>query len=127
MTPAEPNTVWKRPEFGKILANKDQSNYQSGTGEMMHMMRWSRPDMYDVTCNCARHMMLTIRTHYNAMVFIMNYCVTSPERGLVFKQHSEWDGISTDYKFEVTVKTDSDYVQCLDMRRSIMGSVVYMN
>ena len=51
-TPVESNSVIKRPELGKILANKDQSNYWSGTGKMMHMMRWSRPDTYNVTHNC---------------------------------------------------------------------------
>ena len=40
VTPAEPNAVLKRPEPGKILANKDQSKYQSGLKKMMNMMRW---------------------------------------------------------------------------------------
>ena len=34
---AEPNTVIKLPEHGEILANKDQSKYQSGVGKMVHM------------------------------------------------------------------------------------------
>ena len=65
--PAEPNTVLKRPEPGEILANKDQSKYQSGIEKMMHMMRWSRPDMYNLT-------------HYNATICIMDCCVTNAQR-----------------------------------------------
>ena len=68
-------------------------------------MRWYRIDIYNVTCNCTIHMILAGRTHYNAMLCIIDYCMTTPERGLVLKQHCYWDGISTDYKFEVTVKT----------------------
>ena len=36
VTPAEPNTVLKRPESGEILANKDQSKYWSGIGKYAH-------------------------------------------------------------------------------------------
>ena len=32
-----------------------------------------------------------------------------------------------DYEFEVTVKTDGNYPKCLDTRRSMTGSVVYLN
>ena len=54
---------------------------------------------------------------------MMDYCVTTP----VLKPYSNWDGISTDYKFEVMVKTHSDYPKCLDIRRSMTGNVVYLS
>ena len=73
VTPAEPNTVLKRPEHSDILANKDQSKYQLGIRKLMHRMKWSWPDIYNATKNCARHMMLAGRTHYDAMVPVMNY------------------------------------------------------
>ena len=131
MTPAESNTVLKRPEPGKILANKDQSKYWSGIGKMMHIMRWSRQGINNATCDCTRHMTLAGRTHYDAMVYMMDYCMTTPERGLVLKPpvlkpHGDWDGISMDYEFEVTIKTASNYAKCPDTR-SVTGSVVYPN
>ena len=95
VTPAEPNTVLKRPEPIEILANKDQSKYQSGIGKMMHIMRWSRPEIYNAAYDCVRHIMLAGRTHYNAMIHVLDYCVTTPERGLVLKPFSNWDGINT--------------------------------
>ena len=87
-------------------------------------MRWSRPDKYNPTHDCTRHMMLVGKTHYNAMMHTMDYCVTTPERGLVLKPFCKWDGISTDYKFEVIVKTDYEYAKCPDMRQSMTGTVV---
>ena len=60
-------------------------------------------------------MTLAGKTHYDAMMHIMDYCVTIPERGLVLKPFSKWDGISTDYKC------------CPYRRRSITGCVVYLN
>ena len=72
-------------------------------------------------------MTLEGRTHYNAIICIMDYSMTSPARGLVLKPHGNWDRINTDYEFEVTVKTYSDYAKCPDMRRSITGSAVHLN
>ena len=93
----------------------------------MHMMRWSRLDIYNTTQDCTRYMMLADRTHNDAMVCIIDYCITTPERGLVLKTHDNWDGISTDYEFEVRVKTDSVYAKCPDTRRNIIRSVVYLD
>ena len=57
--------------------------------------------------------MLAGRTCYDVMVRIMNYCMTTPERVLVLKQHGDWDRSSIDYKFEVMVKVDSNYAKML--------------
>ena len=72
-------------------------------------------------------MMLAGRTHSDAMVCIMDYCMTIPERGLVLKPHGDGDGVNTDYEFEVTVKMDSDYAKYPNTRRSMRESVVYLN
>ena len=87
------------------------------------MMRWSSQDLYNKTQDCTRHMMLAGRTHYNAMVCIMDYYMTTPERGFIPKPHGNWDGISPYYKFEVLIKTDSDHSKFPGMKRSITGSV----
>ena len=89
---------------------------------MMHMMRWTRSDVYHATCDCARHVKLAGKTHYNAVICIMDYCVT-----LVLKPYGYWDGIIIGYKFEVMVRKDSDYAKCTDTRRSMTKSVVYLN
>ena len=109
------------------FGNKAQSKYQSGIRKMMHMMRWYRLEVYNATHNCTRHMMLAGRTHYDVMVCIMDCWITPPERGLLLMPHGDWDGISTDYKFEVKVKMGSDYAKCPDRKWSITGSLVYLN
>ena len=76
------------------------------------MMRWSRQDIYNMTHNSTRHKMLAGSMHYNAMVHIVDYCMTTTKRGLVLKLHGDWDGISTNYKFEVKVKMDSNNAKC---------------
>ncbi len=34
---------------------------------MMHMMKWTRPDIYNAVRDCARHMQGTTKDHYQAM------------------------------------------------------------
>ena len=72
-------------------------------------------------------MMLEGKTHYDAIVHGIDYCMITPERGLVLKPQGNWEGISMDYKFEVRIRTDSDCAKCSDMRKSITGSVVYLS
>ena len=86
-----------------------------------------KEDTYNATQVCARPMMLSGKTHYNAMICIMDYCVTTPERGSVLKPYGDRDGISTDYKIKVMVRTNSDYAKYLDTRRSMTERVVYLN
>ena len=49
---------------------------------------------------------------------------TTPERGLVLNPHCDCDGISTDYKFEVAAKMDTNYAKCPDTRRSKTRSML---
>ena len=63
LTQAKPNMVFKRPVYGKLFVNKDKSKYWSGIRKMMHMMKLSRPDIYNSTQDFTRHIMLAGRTH----------------------------------------------------------------
>ena len=85
------------------------------------------PDIYNETHECTRHVKLAGRTDYVAMMCIMDCSTTTPERGLMLMPFDKWDGIDTDYKFKVTVRTDSYYAKCPDTRKSMTGAVVYLN
>ena len=63
---------------------------------MVLMMRLSRMDTYNVTFDCARHMKLAGKTCYDAMVHIVDDCLTTPESELVIKPFGERDRIDTD-------------------------------
>ena len=60
-------------------------------------------------------MILTWRTHYNAMVYIMDYCFATPERGLAV------------IGMELVQITNLKLQKMLDARRSMTESVVYLN
>jgi len=57
------------------------------------MMRWSRPKIYNGVRELSRFMTIgASKDHVLVMEKIMNYCLTTRERGLLLKPTQEWDG-----------------------------------
>ena len=51
LTPAEPGMVLMKAKEDEAIDAATQSMYWSGVGKLIHMMKWSRPDMLDhITC-----------------------------------------------------------------------------
>jgi hypothetical protein len=57
--------------------------------------------------------------HYKAMLQVMNYCVTTADRGLKLKPNRKWDG-DPKFEFIITGRSDSDYATDTDTRKSIL-------
>ena len=83
--------------------------------------------MYNSVRDCARHMKIDREDHYEAMIRLMDYCVSTPERGLLLAPKGNWDGRDASYEFEISVSADSGYAKDLDSRRSITGVVTYLD
>jgi len=66
-TPADPGSTL--PKMGKDtdVDVKVQTYYRSGVGKLLHMMRWSRPDVYNAICDLSRHIKASTMTHVKAM------------------------------------------------------------
>lgn len=96
----------------------ESTKYRSGVGKLMHMMQYSRPEIYNAVRDLARHMKSPTQVHYNAMLRVMKYCVETPNRGLTLEPEGEWDG-SNKYLFTVSGRSDSDYAKCQVTRKSI--------
>jgi len=47
MTPAEAGSVLERCADGEALTEGEQTRYRSCVGKLLHMMRWSRPEIYN--------------------------------------------------------------------------------
>lgn len=56
----------------------------------------------------------------------MQYCVETPNQGLMLKPEGKWDG-SKDYLFTIGGREDSDYSKCEDTRKSVSGYHVLLN
>jgi hypothetical protein len=55
-TPAEQCNVLMKCDKGTELGGKEQKKYQSGVGKLLHMMRWSPPEIYSAVRELSRFM-----------------------------------------------------------------------
>jgi hypothetical protein len=126
-TPAAPGTALQVVPDGKVIEPSRQSLYRKAVGKLLHVMRWSRPDILNATRETSRFMGGAVEAHNKALYRIMKYCVDTPERGLVLNPTGSWDGKDKTYKFQIRGKGDSDYAKDIATRKSVGGRVVYLN
>ena len=93
--------------------------FRKGIGKMLHMMRWSRPDVLNRTRECSMMMSCAMEPHITAMKRAMKYVVNTAERGLLLKPKGIWDG-TRNFLFEITGMSDSDYAKD-ESRKSVNG------
>jgi hypothetical protein len=124
-TPAETGQVLSKGEKTKEMPIERQKKYRSGTGKLLHMMRWTRPEILNAVRECSKLMSGAMEVHMAAMKRIMRYVVTTAARGLKICPNAEWDG-SKDFPFEVEGWSDSEYAKD-DSRRSVNGWSVFLN
>jgi hypothetical protein len=126
LTPAAAGSVLTVVEAGKELSGTMQTKYRSGVGKLMHMMQYSRPEIYNSVRDLARHMTKAGEEHFVAMLRVMKYCVCTANRGLVLAPVGTWDGHPNSIEFIVSGRSDSDYAK-EDSRKSVSGHRVLLN
>ena len=122
-TPAEAGDVLSKGE--NLLSKGEQTEYRSGVGKLLHMMRWTRPEIYNRVRELSRFMSGATEQHLKAMKRVMKYCVTYKKRGLTLRPQGEWDG-TAGYLFKVRGKSDSEYAKD-ESRKSVNGWAVWLN
>ena len=126
-TPAEPGKVLMKCEEGTELNSKGKKTYSTGVGKLLHMMRWSRPEIYNAVRELSRFMTNgASKAHTKAMHRVMEYCVTTPERGLTLQPDTEWDG-DPEFKLTISGISDSDYAKDPETRKSVSGNSTFLN
>jgi hypothetical protein len=88
--PAEAGQLMMRAVAGDKVTVEVQSTYRSGVGKLLHMMRWSRPDVLNSIRELWKHMTAATQTHLKAMYRAMTYCVHTKDRGLTLKPNRAW-------------------------------------
>ena len=104
----------------EVISKEEHSKYRTGTGKLLHVTRWSRPDIWNATRELTRAVKDPSRIHYLAMLKCMKYCVRTKSRGWVLKPTRKWDG-KKGFKFRISGRSDSDYAKCPATRRSVSG------
>ena len=120
VTLAEAGQVLVKVDSKNAISVQEQSKYRSGVGKLLHMMRWSRPEIQNSVRELSRHCNQASKAHVKAMLRVMTYCVATPERGWYMKPMRSWDG-NKNFEFIVSGCSDSNYAKCPDTRRSVSG------
>jgi len=124
-TPAEPGGILRKPEERNLMEKKGQTMFRRGTGKLLHMMRWTRPEVMNAVRECSRFMSGAAKAHLEAMKRVMRYIVGTPKRGMKLHPNAKWDG-SRDFEFEIVGKSDSDWAKD-ETRRSVNGWSTFLH
>ena len=126
MTPTEPGSVLSMDEDTKVVKESDQKTYRSGVGKLLHMMKWSRPEISNAVRELSRFMKAATLAHMKAMKRVMSYIIATPEQGLLLEPNAKWDR-NPEFEFEVSGQSDLDYAKDPMMRRSVSGYATFLN
>ena len=124
--PASPGQILPRCEPEQGMSEKMQKKFRTGTGKLLHMMRWSRPDILNAVRELSKRMKTCNENHYKAMIKVMEYVSHTPDRGLFLRPRGQWDG-KLGYKFDIEGISDATWGSDPDNRRSISGTAVMLN
>ena len=125
-TPAPEGQVLRKAAEPDCLSGGEQTNYRKGVGKLLHLMKWSRPEIMNSVRELSRFMTTGAGIiHKKAMETAMRYVVGTPERGLLLKPIGEWDG-RKDYEFVISGHSDSNHAKCPDMHKSVTGYTAFL-
>ena len=125
VTPAVPGTSLSKTATVGELTPEAQSLYRKGTGKLLHLTRWTRPEIGNAVRELSRYMGGALVSHLKAMYRCMGYCRGTPTRGIKIKPNEKWDG-NPNFKFKVKGRADSDYAKDVETRRSISGWLTFL-
>ena len=126
VTPTDPGTVLVKAEDKDKVGQKRQTYYRSGVGKLLHMARWSRPDVQNAVRDVSRHGSAPVEAHVKAMHRIVEFVERTKDRGWKLKPNRRWNGFDRTFKFKIKGKSDSDFANSSDTRRSVSGWAVYL-
>ena len=123
-TPAEPHSVLNEGDQGLPLTAVQQTDYRKGVGILLHMMRWSRPEILNAVRELSRHMKEACTKHEKQLIRVMKYCVGTPMRGLTLVPNRTWNG-KAGMKLRINGMSDSEYMKD-PSRHSVNGWSVFL-
>ena len=124
-TPAAPSEVLHSGTEMSMLNKMMQTKYRSGTGKLLHLMKWSRPNVLNSVRELSQFMTSATACHLKVMYHMMQHCVGTKERGLTLKPDCKWDR-DPNFLFILKGKSDSTYASNEDVK-SVTGYSTTLN
>jgi hypothetical protein len=126
-TPAVAGQVLQSGSEGAIVSAEEQTTYRSGVGKLLHLMRWSRPEIQNAVRELSRFFSGASMAHVSAMYRVMTYCLSSKNRGRLLKPERKCtEGELKTFKFRVKGRSDSNFATDPATRRSVTGYSVFL-
>ena len=66
-TPGETGKTLSKANEVELVSLEDTIYYHKGTGKLLHMMKWSRSEIYNMMRELSRHMSVLTKDHIVAM------------------------------------------------------------
>jgi hypothetical protein len=124
-TPATPGSVLHEGKREEAVDEKELFACRSGIGKLLHMMKWTRPEILNAVRELSRFMTGATQEHMKAMCQTLKCCVGTPNRGLLLKLTMKWDG-NPDFEFIVNGRSDSDFAKAPERQRSVSGYSTFL-
>jgi hypothetical protein len=70
----------------------DQKCYQSGTGKLLHLSKWSHPDIFNITKELSRHFMKANQAYLKVMKKVVTSCVNTEKHGIIINPTGNRNG-----------------------------------
>jgi hypothetical protein len=121
-TPAGQNDTILRPtENETLLSDEEQSNYRSGVGTLLWLMKHSRPDIANAVREASKVMDGATKAHWKYLLRIIKYVIDTRDRTLQFTlSQTDLSGMN------IEGFCDSDYAGDRDTRKSVAGFAIYL-
>lgn len=110
----------------EVLDKAMQKKFRSGVGKLRYLATWARPDILNSVREISRQQREPTKEHYEAMLKVMQHCVSTPEKGRKIEPNARWNG-EKEFEFEISGMSDSNFNQCKDTRKSVSGNCTELN
>ena len=108
-----------------MMSGEMQTKYRSGTGKLLHLMKWMRLDVLNSVRELSQFMTGATAYHLKAMYHVMQYCLATKNKGLTLKPDCKWDG-DPNFEFTLAGKSDSTYASDESVK-SVTGYYTTLN
>ena len=120
-TPGTPGIgVTKCTEESKVITVEKQTQYRSGTGMLLFLIKHSRPDISNSVRELSKALDGATGHAWKELFRVMKFVMGSKDLGLKICPNME------EPMWNLKVYTDSDYAGDKDTRKSVTGYVIYL-
>ena len=86
VTPAIAGDVLYIDEKDEIVGQEQQSEYRKGVGKLLHMMKWTRPDVIHSVREMTGFFARATTKHYDRMMRALKFCVSTPKEESIWRR-----------------------------------------